>query len=110
MWPLVLVREGESRSALITKPGRGMDFEKTLKLTNNPTVPARQWRRLVAGSWEPNRYDLRLTRLKAAPKESAERERSGWKLEYTRGEELVARNKGGTHQNDCKRFKIVVPG
>ena len=87
----------------------GMDFETTFKVANDPVAPVRQRRRLVTRNWEPTWYDLRLTRLKTAPKDQAERERSGLKLEYARGEELVAAYEGGPHQNNCKRVKIVVP-
>ena len=85
----------EAQFVFVTRLGRGVGFEETLKLANDPNVLARQRRRLVTGSWESAWFDWHLTRLQAAAREAAEGERSGWKLEYTRGEELMVAYEGG---------------
>ncbi len=109
MGQLMLVREGEVRGVILTRLGRGVDFEKTLKVADDPSVPVRQRRRVVTCTWKPDWFDLRLTRLRATPKETVDKERGRWKLEYERGEELLTASEGGIHGDDCKMVKIVVP-
>ena len=41
MGQLILVREGEVRFVFLTRLGRGVGFEETLKLANDPNVLAR---------------------------------------------------------------------